>query len=221
MDMPKWSFSSLKLFDQCPKKYYHLKVLKDHKESDTEHTLYGTQFHEAAEKYVSGASRLPPQFDYAKPVLDRLKSFPGRKVCEYEMGLTADLAPCAIDAPEVWWRGIADLIIIDGDEARVVDYKTGGSAKYADRGQLELMALAVFKHFPEVQTVRAGLLFVVCKAFIKEKYTRANVPGLWAKWLRDYNKLQVAMESNTWNPRPSGLCKRHCIVESCPHNGRN
>jgi len=38
-----WSYSSLKTFQQCPKKYYHTKVAKDIKEPDTQATLYGKQ----------------------------------------------------------------------------------------------------------------------------------------------------------------------------------
>ena len=34
-----WSYSSLKTFQQCPKKYYHLRIAKDIKQSDTEHTI--------------------------------------------------------------------------------------------------------------------------------------------------------------------------------------
>jgi hypothetical protein len=122
----------------------------------------------------------------------------------------------------VWWRGIADLVILNRDagEARIVDYKTGKSTKYADTGQLELMALAAFKHFPEVQTVKAGLLFVIANAFIKSKYTRSDEPRLWAKWMKDYARLKAAYQNDIWNPKPSGLCRRHCVVLSCPHNGR-
>ena len=41
----------------------------------------------------------------------------------------------------------------------MVDYKLGKS-KYADLGQLELMALAIFKMFPEVKKVKGALLFL-------------------------------------------------------------
>jgi hypothetical protein len=34
-----WSYSSLGLFQQCPKKYYHLRVVKDYVEPETEHML--------------------------------------------------------------------------------------------------------------------------------------------------------------------------------------
>jgi hypothetical protein len=139
------------------------------------------------------------------------------------MGLTANLEPCGFKDPNVWWRGIADLIILEDDgTARVVDYKTGKSAKYADTGQLELMALAVFKHFPEVKRVKGGLLFVIAKQFPKASYDRAvDEPKLWEKWLRDHGRMKRAYETNVWNPKTSGLCKRHCVVLSCQHNGRN
>ena len=143
------------------------------------------------------------------------------KLCEYEMGLTENLEPCGFKDPGVWRRGIADLIILRGDTAFVLDYKTGKSAKYADKGQLELMTLAVFKHFPQVNRVKSGLLFVIANAFPKAEYTREDESNLWQKWLIDYAKMKMAYETNVWNPRTSGLCKKHCVVLACPHNGRN
>jgi len=220
---PTWSFSSLKTFEQCPKKYYHLKVAQDYKEDfDTEPILYGNEFHKAAEEYISQNVTLDPRFEFAQPVLDKLNSMKGEKLCEYRMGLTADLEPCGFFDKEVWWRGVSDLTILDREKgiAKVIDYKTGKSAKYADKGQLELMALATFKHFPEIKIVKGGLLFVVCNAFIKDTYTIENEPNLWQKWLGKYGELQQAFEIDVWNPRPTGLCRAHCIILECPHNGR-
>jgi hypothetical protein len=100
-------------------------------------------------------------------------------------------------------------------------HNTGKSSKWADKGQLELMALATFKHFPEIDTVRAGLLFVVVKDLVKAKYARDEAHLLWQKWLPRYNDMEAAFVNNVWNTRPSGLCKRHCPVLDCPHNGMN
>ena len=218
---PAWSYSTIKMYDQCPKKYYHLKVVKDVVEPPTEATTYGTAFHEAAEFYVRDSTPLPPQFNFVKSALDNLKQLQGEKYCEFEMGLTANLEPCGFKDENVWWRGIADLLIINGDEARVIDYKTGKSAKYADTDQLELMALAVFKYFPQVKKVKAGLLFVISKNFIKDSYSAENQDKMWLKWFNEYNRMKFSYENNIWNPRPSGLCKKHCLVLECPHNGRN
>lgn len=221
MKNPTWSFSGIKLFEQCPKKYYHLKIKRDCSEPDTDATNYGKEFHEAAEHYVDGTADLPAHFEFARAALDKLKAIPGDKLCEYEMGLTENLEPCKMDDPDVWWRGIADLVIMNGNRAKVLDYKAGKSAKYADKDQLELMALAVFKHFPDVEEVDAALFFVVAKAFIKGNYKRTDAPALWARWLQRYNRIPAAIANGVWNPKTSGLCKAHCVVLSCLHNGRN
>jgi hypothetical protein len=221
MKNPTWSYSSIKLFEQCPRKYYHLRVAKDVKEPETEAITYGKLFHKCAEEYVRDGKNLPKQFAFVKEALDNLKQLQGEKLCEYEMGLTENLEPCAFMADNVWWRGIADLLIINGEEARYVDYKTGKSDKYADHAQLELTALAIFKHFPQVKVVKGGLLFVISKSFLTSKYNIEHEDKLWLKWMTSYNKLKSAFENDVWNPRPSGLCRKHCLVLECPHNGQN
>ena len=113
------------------------------------------------------------------------------------------------------------MVILDDDTAWVVDYKTSKSAKYADKGQLELMALATFKHYPDVDTVRAGLLFVISRDLIKDTYTRDMMPSLWSKWLANYKRMETAHDNDVWNAHPSGLCRRHCVVLECIHNGSN
>ena len=113
MSITPWSFSKIKSFEQCPKKFYHLKVAKDYKEPETEAMLYGTAVHEAAEEYIRDGKPLPPEYDYIKAPLDSLNMKQGNKLCEYEMGLTADLEPCGFWDDDCWYRGIADLVILD------------------------------------------------------------------------------------------------------------
>ena len=50
--MTAWSYSSLNTFKQCPKKYYHLKVVKDIKDKGNDATIYGQEVHTAAEEFV-------------------------------------------------------------------------------------------------------------------------------------------------------------------------
>ena len=223
MSITPWSFSKIKSFEQCPKKFYHLKVAKDYKEPETEAMLYGTAVHEAAEEYIRDGKPLPPEYDYIKAPLDSLNMKQGNKLCEYEMGLTADLEPCGFWDDDCWYRGIADLVILDEENktAWVVDYKTSKNTRYADKGQLELMALCVFKHFPDIETVRGGLLFVVCNELIRETYGKDQAGEMWEKWLADYNRMEQAWKKDVWNAHQSGLCKRHCIVTECVHNGRH
>jgi len=213
-----WSYSSIGLFNQCPHKYYRIRIKKDVADSQSEAMLYGNDMHKAAELYLRDDEPLPEKFAFVQGLLDTLKDFQGEKLCEYRMGLTRALEPCDYFAKDVWWRGIADLIILQGNTARVLDYKTGKSSKNADTKQLELLSLAVFKHFPQVQKVKGALLFVVANDFVKGDYIVEQSPAYWKHWLADTARLEKAFEVNVWNPRPNFTCNGWCPVVDCSHN---
>lgn len=215
-----WSYSSISLFQQCPQKYYRMRVVKDIVEPPQEHLLYGTAVHKAAEEYVRDGTPIPEKYAFIQPQLDALIKIKGDKHCEYEMGLTKNLEPCGFKDENVWWRGIADLIIINGDKCYLVDYKTSKSSKYADTKQLELLSLAIFKHFPQVKKIKAGLLFLVVNDFVTREYEGESMGSAWIQWVDATNTLEVCMNLNVWNPKPNFTCKSWCPVTDCVHNGR-
>jgi hypothetical protein len=215
-----WSYSSLGLFQQCPKKYYHLRVLKDIIEPPTEAIMFGKEVHKAAEDYISQGTPIPEKYKFIEPVLNILNAMPGKKLVEYRMGLTKDLKACDFFDKEVWFRGVGDLVILNNDVASVIDYKTGKSSKYADTKQLELMALAIFKHFPEITKVRAGLAFVVCEDFVKADYKVEDSPIFWLRWIQETDRLEAAHKTGVWNAKPNFTCRGFCKVMDCEHNGK-
>ena len=113
------------------------------------------------------------------------------------------------------------MLIIDGDEAKIVDYKTGKSAQYADSKQLELLSLLVFKHFPNVKRVKAGLVFLVAEDLVKAEFTEDQQSGAWTKWLTEIERLETAFKTDVWNPKPNFTCRKFCAVVDCEHNGKN
>jgi len=215
-----WSYSSLDLFNQCPHKYYRLKVKKDIKEPLSDHLVYGLDVHKAAEDFIGKGTPIPEKYKFLEPSLLKLQAYEGEKLCEYRMGLTKNLDPCKFFDKGVWWRGVADLIILNGDSAKIVDYKTGKSSKHADTKQLEILSLAVFKHFPQVKRVKGGLLFVVANDFVKGDFDAGQTDVYWQRWLTNTAQLEKAFEVNVWNPRPNFTCKKWCPVKDCTHNGR-
>lgn len=214
-----WSYSSLKTFQQCPRKYYHTKVAKDVKEPDTQATLYGKAAHTVAEEHIRDGAPVPPKFDYMKPVLDQLSAIPGEKLCEVQLGLTKDLESCAFNAKNVWWRGIADLVIINEGKqlAHSVDYKTSKSARYADVKQLDLVATGLFAKFPTINRVKSALIFVVSKEFVKTEHHREMVPKYIEKPAQDVARIEAALQNGVWNPVQGPLCK-FCAVKQCEYN---
>lgn len=149
-----------------------------------------------------------------RPTLDALKAKQGTKHTELTLALDVDLKPCDwFDKERVWVRGIVDLLILDGDKAWVVDYKTG-SNKYPDREQLDLMSLMTFAHYPEVKTVNAALLFVVKETMVPHKVSVDQAESLWWDYRERVAKIEAAHANNVWNPQQSGLCP-WCPVKTC------
>jgi hypothetical protein len=217
----RFSYSSLKDFEQCARRYHEVKVLQNYPREDTEATLYGKEVHTAAQAYTMGKP-VPAQYAFIQPIVDALLTKQGRVFPEVEMALTVELDPCPWDDPQAWVRGIADLLIVDDatHQAWVVDYKTG-SAKYPDKSQLDLMSLLVFAHNPDIFQVNSALIFVLKDVFIKHKRYRTEADPMWWDYRNRVAKIDKAVSNGVWNPKQSGLCKKHCPVLTCEFSGRN
>ena len=218
-----WSYSSIKTFDQCPKKYYHLKILKDIKDTGSEATIYGQEVHKAAEDYIKDGVPIPEKFAYIRGVVEALGRKEGEKHTELRLGvkrIDGGYEPCKFLGKGVWWRGIADLVIIDGDTAYSVDYKTSKNAKYADVKQLDLVAGGIFTHFPQVDKIRSALIFLVSNDVIKKDHYREHMHNYLSTFDPLLDRLEVAEESGVWNAKSGPLC-RFCPVLSCEHHPNN
>jgi hypothetical protein len=218
--MTTWSYSSLKTFEQCPKKYYHLKVVKDVKDEGSEATIYGQDLHKAAEDYIKSGIPIPPKFAYIQDTVDAIKNIEGEKHCELKLGIkiTDDgYEPCDFFDKDVWWRGIGDVIVVNGETAYSIDYKTSKNAKYADLKQLDILAAALFVHFPQVKKIKSALAFVVSNEFVHKEHFAEMRDSYFALFNPELDRLASAQETGVWNTNTGPLC-RYCPVVSCEHN---
>lgn len=217
-----WSYSSLKTFEQCPKKYYHLRVLKDVKDEGSEATIYGQEVHKAAEEYIKTGTPIPKKFEFLQDVCDAFNIIDGEKHCELKLGVKrtpTGYEPCGFFDTDVWWRGVADLVIINDNLGFSIDYKTSKNAKYADMKQLDIVAAGLFTHFPQLEKVKSGLVFVVSGEFIHKEHQASMRDSYFATFDEGLDRLAGAQESGVWNANSGPLCK-FCPVTSCEHNRR-
>ncbi len=212
------SHSSIKDFQGCARRYHQVRILKRFKSQPTEATTYGNLVHKAFEDYLMKDVALPDHLSKYQGVLDKIKAMPGDRYCELKVGMTKDFKPCGFADKDVWFRGIPDLLIVNGATAWVGDWKTGKSSKYADTSQLELMAAMTMTHFPEVQKVKSMLFFIVPNDVILSLYRREQMPEILSKWVGHVSAIEKAVQADVWNASPSGLCK-FCPVseEACEH----
>lgn len=216
-----FSYSSLKQFETCPRQYAEITVHRNYKNVFTSPKGdYGDRLHKAADAYIHHGGTLDAEFQFLKPTLDILRTFDGNRYTEHKMGVSMDGEALEWNSPQRWFQGIADLVLIsDKPVARVLDYKTGDH-RYADTDQLELMSLLIFAHFPHVKFVKGRLLFVLSQQIRDRNVDVKEKERLWQKYRERDAKRIGAIEANNFPAKESGLCRKHCVVLSCPHNGR-
>jgi len=210
MSLPAWTYSQLEKFETCPRQFYHVRVKKDVVEAPTEATLWGSRVHTAMELRLKNGEELPEGMTQWEGFAKKLAAMPGNSMYEQQMSLDVNFQPC--DWGNAWTRGIADLLVINGDKAATLDYKTG---KRKLTHQLMLYAGYTFAYYPEVNVVTTGFVWLRDKKIDKEVFTREQVPMIWQTFIPKVRKLENAYERDAWPVRPSGLCNGWCPVKSC------
>jgi hypothetical protein len=215
------SFSALNNFESCPKKFWHLRVQKDVKEQEGEALRYGKKVHKALEHYVGKDRALPSEFAHMAPYVDGFKAYPGVKHVELEMAITEQYTPTGWFDKDVWIRAKLDLVILGNRHAVLVDYKTG---KMKDDGftQLKMAAAMLMIFFKQVEQVQMAYLWTQHDGEItKDTFHRTDFVEVWNELMPRLNRFEEAHKRDEFPALPSGLCKRHCPVLSCPHNGQS
>ena len=212
-----WSFSRLRNFETCPKRHLEIDILKNYREEIAPGgpLEWGGRVHKALELALGKGVPLPPEMkDYQKYV-DMVGKLPGKLFVEQKYAITVDFGPTQYFAPNVWYRGIGDVVKIAGTRGTILDWKTG--AIKVDSVQLMLMAQCLFSHFPQIQRVHTGYIWLKDDATTVEVYDRRDMASSWVGLLDRVAQLEHAAATQSYPPKPSGLCIRWCPVVSCPH----
>lgn len=200
------SFSAIKMYENCPKRYYHQRVLKEVKDQGGEATIWGERVHKFLEDRLAKATELPQEVARYDPLCQSIVKLAigGELLVEQQLTLNVALEPTSWFSKDAWMRSIVDVLVIRGDEAIMFDWKTG--KRRPDFSQLELFALQVFKHYPEVKRVRTAFVWLKDLSMDHETYTRDNEPELWARLMNKVVRIEKSLETDNWPAKPSGLC---------------
>ena len=212
-----WSHSALNTFRTCPKKYWHEKIKKDVPFTESDASRYGKEVHKAFELYIAKGTKLPFGLKQYTPYLEKFKTAKGQKLVEQRLAVTREFLPTGYFDKDVWFRGQADLIILHGAHAVVVDWKTG---KYKnDFDQLDLMAAGVFCLDPDIQTIDAMFWWTQGREHTMKSYNREDAKDIWGRFIPIVKRLELAVSTTDFPATTNGLCKKWCAVKSCPYQG--
>jgi hypothetical protein len=227
-----WSFSAYQNFRTCAKRYYHYNVAKDVKEPENDNMRWGFAVHSAMAKRVAHAQPLPDTMPYEKWVDFVLANTDRTQVelgVERKYAITADIKPCEYfdRTVPVWFRAVLDVVKLRVQDhiARIVDWKTGKVPESPIKEeeamqQLGLSATVLFAHYPDLQAVLMQLVYLQGDVMRERILMRDQLGHFWMTVIPTLAQMQDAQVKQNYPPNPSGLCKKHCAVTSCPHHGR-
>jgi hypothetical protein len=207
-----WTYSRLEAYETCPKKFYHRYVKKDYPDPPNEHNIWGNRVHEALENRVKNDTPLPEGMTQWEKFMQKALALPGEKLVEEKLALDTSFRPT--DWKGAWTRGKADLLIVNGKEAAALDFKTG---KVKVTEQLTLYAAYTFAHYPEVNIVHTGFVWLKEKRVTTDVVERKALPFIWQSFVGRVAKLETSYETDNWPERPSGLCRGWCPVNTCKY----
>ena len=139
------SYSALKEFEECPRRFAEKRVLKRVKEEPSPVLQRGSAIHKALERGIRGAPQWQREYEAAagsaaRPwlieLVETLRAVGAEP--EVRVGLTYDLEVVDYWDKDVWFRASFDAVFDGGHQ--VVDWKTGKSA--GDTWQLQLYGVA-------------------------------------------------------------------------------
>lgn len=215
--MATWSFSALEMFEQCPKKYYELKIAKSVKEKPWEHRSDGEAQHEALKLRLECGQPLPEHLKHLEPLCKTIAAAPGDLYLEHKLALDENLEPVEWFSKRVWVRVIFDVAKINGEKALIIDWKTGKKKNNPD--QLDIFSAALMAWQPQVTQVTVGFVWTREKEnhLDTDIYTREGYALQWSEWWKRVGRIDKAIETNVWQAKPSGLCNGYCPVKSCTY----
>ena len=215
------SFSRLSTFEQCEARFDYQYVSKRVKDQSNEASEYGDRVHKVLEAYGRGELDTGTlTAEGAKTLatwgvlVDKIMARSGDKFFEHQMSVNKQLQPVDWFASDVWIRSIADVLVVDGDTAYCLDYKTG---KVKDNPtQLQLFAAMVMWHFPQVNTVKTSFIWLKFNETTNSTYERRFLDALWRALEPRFTRVQDVIELGVYKAKPSGLCPWCPAKELCP-----
>ncbi len=221
MKPPAWSYSALSAWETCPRQYAEIRLLKRVPDVKGEAAQWGTTVHTAFENRLKYKTPLPTWGVAWEPLCGRLETSPGVLQVEQKIALDERFQPVDFFSrnPPVWVRAVADVALYGATSIFTADWKTGKMK--SDRDQLRLSGAIQLAHKPKAERVTIFYAWLKEGRSTTETLTRDDLPTIWSEFLPRVERMRRGIEDEKFDPKPSGLCRKHCPVISCTYNGRN
>lgn len=204
-NLTTFSYSRIKTYDECPKRAKY-KYIEGKDEPSGEAAQKGTDIHEAIETWFKDPTAPTKKFHKNVLRMEQLKSEAGELQVELQVALNRDWARVDWFSPDIWLRGIFDLVIYNAETRSllIVDWKTG-KPRESHHEQLELYALLGFHVWPAYSV--DSRVFYTSKPdgpMVRTVYSQNDMVAIKEKW---EDRLAYIEKDHAFPANPGGHCR--------------
>ena len=185
------SYSSIKMYENCPKRYYHQRVMKEVKDTGSDATKYGERVHASLEHRLLDSKPLSDGTEKYEPLCKSIENMGGTLLAEQQLCLNENLTPTGWWEKDAWLRSILDVLILIDDKAIVI------------------------KHYPKIKTVQSTFIWLKDMSMDSETFKANQTNLMWSDMLARIERIHQSVEHNNWPAKPSGLCGWCPAKNSC------
>ena len=206
-----WSYSALKVFEECQYRTYLSRVRRLPEPSGPA-AERGTQIHKEAELYIKGEGEFTDGLKKFKTQFKELRNLFIEAKCEVEgeWGFTTDWKPTGWTYPDTWARIKLDACVEESNTSyRVIDFKTGKRfGNEIGHGQQALIyAIAAFMRYPDAEMIQTELWYLDKNETATRVYSREEAIQFLPAWHSRAVKMTTATD---FDPTPSATACRWC-----------
>lgn len=207
------SYSSLHMYDNvCPYQFYRKWIVRDLKYVETPERRKGNDEHDALALRIGGKP-LPATMQKLEPLA---AAFDGRGAkAEGQAGVTREGRPTSFFGDAVWLRGALDVVIVQGTNAYIADWKSGRS-RWEKRFELDVHAVLLHARHPELKTIKAQYIYTT-EQKIGELYDVSDTRSTWQTINEIVGRIETDKAAGEFEKRKNPLCG-WCECFDCNHN---
>lgn len=138
---------------------------------------------------------------------------------EVRLGITENGEPCDYEDPAAFFRGIIDLVAIDGSTAIIVDHKGQNFSITPMDKQFAAYALLILKHYDYITEVKTIVHFCTPKFSYYSRpaiWTRDGLHEFWEILKESIDAALSIKEDAQETNSEAGICQYCSSINQCP-----
>lgn len=233
----KLSASSIKTYEQCPKKYFfnyieraprkqwahfdlgnlchkaleffHIDYCENGTKKRSLKKMMGSAFARARKEYPNLSEyNLAEAKNMLQDYLNAIKTNGMPNVLGTEVNFDFEIAPNVII------RGFLDRVDLEDNIYHIIDYKTTKNAQYLDEFQLLIYGIWLLKKYPDIKNFKGSYVLLKHGSSLKSySFTADDVKETKMKVLSYANTI---LNEDTWSTIPHRLCNWCDFKDICP-----